>query len=150
MKVNLIVTKGSHEGTDIPVTKHTFLIGRHKGSHVRLSSDKVSAHHCAILLKDDGAWVRDFDSTNGTYVNDEKVAGDKELHDGDVLKVGPFVAKVKVRAGERKVKRPGDEEAAAEMLNDSSSGVVEGMLGLSGSDFGDTVLKLPELPDKKT
>jgi pSer/pThr/pTyr-binding forkhead associated (FHA) protein len=38
--------------------------------------------------------VRDFNSTNGTYVNDERIEGEIELHDGDVVKVGPLEFKV--------------------------------------------------------
>ena len=36
----------------------------------------------------DGTWVVDLGSTNGTYVNGERVNGRRRLHEGDRLQVG--------------------------------------------------------------
>jgi pSer/pThr/pTyr-binding forkhead associated (FHA) protein len=42
--------------------------------------------------------VRDFDSTNGTFVNNAPVKGEVELSDGDQLKIGPLLFKVAIEA----------------------------------------------------
>jgi predicted component of type VI protein secretion system len=41
-------------------------------------------------------FVRDFESINGTFVNNEQVKGEVELHDGDRLKMGPLLFEVKI------------------------------------------------------
>ena len=46
--------------------------------------------HCALVVRREQAFVRDFNSTNGTFVNDERVQGEHELQDGDRLKIGPL------------------------------------------------------------
>lgn len=48
----------------------------------------VSARHCAISVEDHKVFVRDLDSTNGTFVNGCRVFGRTELRQGDVLVIG--------------------------------------------------------------
>ena len=54
----------------------------------------ISKRHCAVLVKNEQVFLRDFDSTNGTFVNDQQVKGEVPLNNGDVLKVGPLSFKV--------------------------------------------------------
>jgi pSer/pThr/pTyr-binding forkhead associated (FHA) protein len=53
-----------------------------------------------VLIRDEQCFVRDLNSTNGTFVNDQQVSGEQELHDGDTLKVGPldFGIRIEVQA----------------------------------------------------
>src|SRR5438128_11447908 len=95
MKLSLVVlTPGKMEGKSIPVTLSQFLIGRDPQCQLRPASALISKRHCALLMRDNKAFVRDFDSTNGTSVNEEPVKGERELHDGDSLKVGPLAFRV--------------------------------------------------------
>lgn len=41
-------------------------------------------------MREGKVFIRDFGSTNGTFVNDEPVEGERELHNDDLLKVGPI------------------------------------------------------------
>ena len=90
MKLSLVVASGAHQGKTIPVPGNQFVIGRDEGCHLRPASPAVSKKHCAVYLKDGKAYVRDFGSTNGTFVNDEQIQGDREVSDGDRLRVGPL------------------------------------------------------------
>src|SRR5207245_6132835 len=95
MKLNLVVlTSGKMEGKNIPITLSQFLIGRDPQCQLRPASALISKRHCAVLMRDSKAFVRDFDSTNGTAINEEPVKGERELHDGDVLKIGPLTFRV--------------------------------------------------------
>jgi pSer/pThr/pTyr-binding forkhead associated (FHA) protein len=58
-----------------------------------------------VLQRDNKVFVRDFESSNGTFVNDEQVKGKVELHDGDRLKMGPLLFEVKIE-GAAPVNRP--------------------------------------------
>ena len=90
MKITLVVASGTHQGKSIPVPGTQFVIGRDEGCQLRPASPAVSKKHCAIFVKDGKAYVRDFGSTNGTFVNDEQIQGDREVVNGDRLRVGPL------------------------------------------------------------
>src|SRR5438128_5913478 len=90
MKLCLVVAQGVHEGKVIPITLSQFLIGRDAQCQLRPASAAISKRHCAVLVRGTQVFVRDFGSTNGTFVNGELVQGEVELHADDRLKVGPL------------------------------------------------------------
>src|SRR5947209_12711282 len=95
MKLSLVVlSEGKARGQSIPITLPQFLIGRDKECQLRPASPMISKRHCAVLIKGAKAFVRDFGSTNGTFVNDDPVKGERELKNEDVLKVGPLQFRV--------------------------------------------------------
>jgi pSer/pThr/pTyr-binding forkhead associated (FHA) protein len=101
MKLTLVVlTAGKWEGKVIPITLSQFLIGRDPQCHLRPASPVISKRHCAVLVRNGKVFVRDFDSTNGTFVNDRQVKGEVELKHEDQLKVGPlaFTVRLEVEA----------------------------------------------------
>src|SRR6516162_7627073 len=97
MKLALVVmTPGKMEGKAIPIGLSQFLIGRDPQCHLRPASPVISKRHCALLVKNGKVFLRDFDSTNGTFINDQPVKGEIELHHEDLLKVGPLSFLVRV------------------------------------------------------
>lgn len=48
----------------------------------------LSREHARVESDDDGVWVRDLDSTNGTYVNHLRIGGRRALESGDRLQCG--------------------------------------------------------------
>jgi hypothetical protein len=72
-------------------------LGRHNSNDITLASRKVSNYHAEILNEGDGWLLRDLGSTNGTYVNDEKVHRQR-LSDGDLVRIGGYVLKVQIKA----------------------------------------------------
>lgn len=64
-----------------------YTIGRLKFSDISIDSKSVSRTHAKIDVREHRVVVTDSDSTNGTYVNDEKIKSE-ELHDGDTISVG--------------------------------------------------------------
>lgn len=66
-------------------------IGRsNEGNDVIINDDPmVSRHHFQIVQDDDGSFrLADFGSTNGTYINGQKVSGEVELGENDIVRVG--------------------------------------------------------------
>ncbi|HTU91686.1 MAG TPA: FHA domain-containing protein [Gemmataceae bacterium] len=100
MKLSLVVlTPGPNQGKVLEIKLSQFVIGRDPQCHLRPSSPMISKRHCALLQREDKAFVRDFDSTNGTFVNNAPVKGEVEVHNGDQLKLGPLLFTVVVEAG---------------------------------------------------
>lgn len=116
MEVRLKVLVGKSAGQELLIPGPKFFIGRAEDCQLRPRSDLISRHHCALLVEDGFLAIRDFGSKNGTLVNGERVAGERELKAGDKLTVGPLEFEVCVLATTVAKKRPKVEsvkEAAA-------------------------------------
>lgn len=77
------------DGPSIMIDKPMLLFGRHQECDVQLASKKVSRRHCFIAQVDDYLIVRDLGSTNGIYINGDRVVEGK-LYPGDELTIGNF------------------------------------------------------------
>lgn len=85
----LIVEKGPRTGMTYLLRSGNTTVGRHPESDIFLNDVTVSRHHCRFVVADDGISVEDSGSTNGTYVNEERVDR-AELQAGDEVLVGRF------------------------------------------------------------
>jgi S1-C subfamily serine protease len=91
MPLELRITGGARAGTSERFDKSVIAIGRHPLSDLRFDAAKdldVSARHAEIRSVGDRHVLHDLGSTNGTYVNGQRVEGERELKDGDVLLFG--------------------------------------------------------------
>src|SRR5438477_9564559 len=100
MKVSLVVqTPGKAEGKVIPIAVSPFFIGRDPKCHLRPASVLVSKKHCGLLIRDGKVFLHDFNSTNGTLVNDQPVKGEIELRNDDQLRIGSLAFGVRIATG---------------------------------------------------
>ena len=83
---------GEFTGQEISIERD-MLVGRHQDAEILLQSTDISRKHAALLFRDDHIWVKDLKSTNGTFVNGERVEQEQEieLHDGDMLQFASFM-----------------------------------------------------------
>lgn len=70
---------------ELKVEKTT--IGRVEDNAFQIPEQSVSSHHCEVLLKGSDVVIRDLNSTNGTYINGEKIS-EKALKPGQILRLG--------------------------------------------------------------
>jgi pSer/pThr/pTyr-binding forkhead associated (FHA) protein len=95
MKLSLtVLSAGAMQGKAIAITLSEFLIGRGRECNLRPANPIISKRHCALISRDDKVFVRDFASTNGTYVNDVEIKDEVEIKNGDRLNVGPLAFRV--------------------------------------------------------
>jgi pSer/pThr/pTyr-binding forkhead associated (FHA) protein len=72
------------------IGKDEFLIGRGADCDLRLRAAAVSRHHCLIRVRGPQVTLTDLGSSNGTYLNGQRVRSQATLKDGDELRVGDF------------------------------------------------------------
>jgi pSer/pThr/pTyr-binding forkhead associated (FHA) protein len=89
MKAKLVERGASAEHLrEISLNQNEFLIGRGTDCDLRLRISNISRHHCLIRLANDEATVVDLGSSNGTYLNGQRVRSQAALHSGDEIQVG--------------------------------------------------------------
>jgi len=73
-----------------PITYHSpeILIGRNQNCDYPIPDDTVSARHARLSFHHNHWWVEDFKSTNGTFLNDERVNMPTVIVSGDELRCG--------------------------------------------------------------
>lgn len=84
----LVGLSGKHAGKLFRIKPGESLLGRTSRALVALDEKAVSHQHARLTLTIAGCILTDLGSTNGTYVNDERVSGEVELHAGDVIRLG--------------------------------------------------------------
>jgi eukaryotic-like serine/threonine-protein kinase len=98
MRVTLRVLEGPYRGREFTFEQHdTFMIGRAETAHLYLPEDRFfSRHHCLLEIAPPRCFLRDLGSTNGTYVNGQRV-NEAFLSSGDRIQGGQTVLQVEVQ-----------------------------------------------------
>ena len=91
--LNAAAAGRSHE---LNVAKTT--IGRVEDNSFQIAEPSVFSHHCEILLQGSDVVVKDLNSTNGTFINGEKVI-EAVLKPGQILRLGQIEIRLENGAG---------------------------------------------------
>jgi pSer/pThr/pTyr-binding forkhead associated (FHA) protein len=88
---SLVIHDGAGAGNEHPL-EGELILGRERGTADLVIDDPgVSRRHARVLPENGGAIVEDLGSSNGTYVNGERISGPVELGAGDEVQVGATV-----------------------------------------------------------
>ncbi len=62
-------------------------VGRLEDNAFQIAEPSVSSHHCEVILKGEEVVIKDLNSTNGTYINDQPIT-EAVLKPGQILRLG--------------------------------------------------------------
>jgi pSer/pThr/pTyr-binding forkhead associated (FHA) protein len=68
-------------------------IGRVEDNMFQIAEASVSSHHCEVLLRGSDVVIKDLNSTNGTFINDEQIT-ERVLKPGQTLRLGQIELKL--------------------------------------------------------
>ena len=85
---SLVVTAGPLSGTKITLGDQPILIGRADDSTLVLTDDFASSRHARLTNRSGQWYVEDLGSTNGTYLDQQRVQGPLLVQPGQVIRIG--------------------------------------------------------------
>jgi len=92
---------GKYQGGEFPIVNDKpIIVGRSSDLDMVLVEDMVSRKHARITMQQDQIWIEDLGSTNGTFVNGEKIKRAR-LKEGDRVLIGTSILKVIAGEGGR-------------------------------------------------
>lgn len=83
----LLLYEGRDTYPDYHIQKEVCTVGKDQASDLLLQKETVSRHHAKIRKMEDGYYIEDLNSTNGTYLNDELLSYKEPrlLHSSDLI-----------------------------------------------------------------
>ena len=85
----LIKVVDEHAKVRYPITRILQRLGRDPSCEIFLDDENVSRVHAELTLTEEGVFINDLGSTNGTFVNDNRIHGLFQMTVGDHLQIGP-------------------------------------------------------------
>src|ERR1700722_4337771 len=80
-------------------------VGRVEDNTFQIADASVSSHHCEIHLRGTEIFIRDLNSTNGTFINDARIT-ESVLKPGQILKVGQVELKLEAEGAAASITAP--------------------------------------------
>lgn len=82
-------------------TQPEIMLGRDTNCDLSVMDDALSAHHARVLFHHGQWWLEDLNSTNGTFLNREKLTTPAVVITGDEFKCGNTVFSIRIDADDR-------------------------------------------------
>jgi hypothetical protein len=84
----LLVRLGAQPEQEYPLAQEIIIIGREAINDLVINDPEVSRRHARIMLRDGNFQIEDLGSTNGTFVNGQRVTSPLVLYHGDAIELG--------------------------------------------------------------
>ena len=120
---------------ELKVDKTT--IGRVEDNTFQIAEPSVSSHHCEVLLRGSEVLIRDLNSTNGTFINGEKVT-ERVIKPGQILRLGQVELRLETDAPAAPAKKQIDQTLVMQRgvsLNELEQGPRPAGFDTKGSAF---------------
>jgi len=106
LNLTLVFFKDDGTRRDLPVKGDDVVLGRGEQVQLRIPLPTVSREHCRIRQDNGAILVRDLGSSNGTFINGEKLTGEETLTAGDRLTLGSVTLTAVVNGEPEEVEPP--------------------------------------------
>ncbi|MET0540589.1 MAG: FHA domain-containing protein [Variovorax sp.] len=83
----LILMTKTNSPKQVELTAARTVIGRDVSSDLQIDRPRISRRHAELSSTEEGTWIEDLGSSNGTFVNGRQIQR-QELHHGDVVRLG--------------------------------------------------------------
>src|SRR5687768_15579915 len=84
----LVVLSEGLKGRSYELATVLTTVGRLEDNSFQIAEPSVSSHHCEILLRGSDVVVKDLNSTNGTFLNDQQITTETVVRPGQILRLG--------------------------------------------------------------
>jgi hypothetical protein len=135
--LKLVVLSPGMTGRTHELKSETTSVGRVEDNTFQIVEPSISSHHCEVVLRGNEVMVRDLNSTNGTYVSNEKVT-ERMLKPGQILRLGQVEMRLEADAPSASKKPAFDRTAVIPggvKLTELEQGARAGGFDTKGSGF---------------
>ena len=87
----LVVQSGPNSGTVYPLEAPEIIIGREPNNLISINDAEVSRKHAKLILQNSLFVIQDLGSTNGTFINGQRITSPVVLKPGDTITLGENV-----------------------------------------------------------
>jgi pSer/pThr/pTyr-binding forkhead associated (FHA) protein len=138
----LVVLSAELNGRSHELKTDRTTIGRLEDNTFQIPESSVSSHHCEVLLKGTEVLIRDLNSTNGTFINGEKIT-EKVLKPGQTLRLGQIELRLENGTGtaapagaSASAPAPGPATAPSKKVSDQTTLITQRGVNLNELDQG--------------
>lgn len=93
----MLMAQNNEVSKTYPLNRKVTHVGRSRSNHVSIKDPLVSTKHLTVSASDDTCVINDFESSNGTFINGERLDGGRVLKDGDEIMLGKTVLRFAAR-----------------------------------------------------
>jgi pSer/pThr/pTyr-binding forkhead associated (FHA) protein len=136
MQVVLVLFRSDGQRHSFSVARDVTVIGRRDDCDLRIPIGDISRKHCRLIKEADTVRLEDLGSSNGTYVNGNRVQ-ETVLSPGDWIGVGPVQFVVQMDG------LPADDDIVPPPSSDKDYGVSSRATAASDDSFADVLEELP-------
>jgi pSer/pThr/pTyr-binding forkhead associated (FHA) protein len=102
MPYGIRIRSGVEEGELYPLFENREItVGRSPTNNIFIRDKNVSRIHCQIVVTGEGVTLTDLQSTNGTFVNEQRV-GEANLKPGDEVRIGTTLLQLEETEGDER------------------------------------------------
>ena len=101
---------------NIRIDSSPFLVGRRKDCSLAIPCPTVSGRHAELIIRDGELFVRDLQSSNGTFINGERINDEFRVGPGDLVQFARTVFRVTVASNNRDTQTVNNDDAADRAL----------------------------------
>jgi pSer/pThr/pTyr-binding forkhead associated (FHA) protein len=133
----LVVLSAGMTGRTHELKADKTTIGRVEDNAFQIAEASVSSHHCEVLVRGSEVVVHDLNSTNGTFINGEKIS-ESVLKPGQILRLGQIEMRLETEAPAAPAKKHVDQTMVMQRgvsLNELEQGTRSGGFDTKGSGF---------------